>query len=50
VKHEPPDIDLAAPLPPASPSEDPLLLRGTLSELVRTGEVTIIDDDIIQGG
>ncbi|KAJ3552485.1 hypothetical protein NM688_g4130 [Phlebia brevispora] len=28
IKKEPPDIDLNEPLPPASPSDDPLLLRG----------------------
>lgn len=28
VKIEPPEIDLTAPLPPASPSEDPILLVG----------------------
>ncbi|EIN09178.1 hypothetical protein PUNSTDRAFT_143747 [Punctularia strigosozonata HHB-11173 SS5] len=44
IKHEPPEIDLSAPLPPATPTEDPLLLRGRTEATA----IPIVDDDEIE--
>ncbi|KIK63033.1 hypothetical protein GYMLUDRAFT_41334 [Collybiopsis luxurians FD-317 M1] len=44
VKHEPPDIDLNAPMPPASPTDDPILLSGPPEEDLTPSRPRIMRD------